>query len=42
MKSNRWWLLRVVLVAEQLQLVNATLMDGLDRSGKKRDKTNST
>jgi hypothetical protein len=37
MKSNRWWLLRVVLVTEQLQLVDATLMDGLDRSRKKRD-----
>ena len=29
MKSNRWWLLRVVLVTEQLQLVDATLMDCL-------------
>jgi hypothetical protein len=29
MKSNRGWLLRVVLVTEQLQLVNTTLMDSL-------------
>jgi hypothetical protein len=29
MKSNRWCLLGVVLVTEQLQLVDAALMDSL-------------
>jgi hypothetical protein len=31
MESDRWWFLRIVFVTEQLQLVDATLMDSLIR-----------
>jgi len=31
MESDRWWLLRIILVTEQLKLVDAALMYSLTR-----------